>query len=64
MEVTEKKNGIEVLDVIDNWNLGFYLGSAVAKIHRSGNRKSKDKMLKDLKSAENYIRREINKQEA
>jgi hypothetical protein len=50
----------EVIDVIDDWKLGFCLGNAVKYIARFGH---KDSTLTDLKKAVWYINREIKKLE-
>ena len=54
-----KIGGIEAIDVIEAWGLGFSLGNAVKYIARCG-RKS-DKVLEDLKKAAWYLNREIEK---
>ena len=46
----------EVIDVIEDWNLGFNLGNAVKYIGRAGH---KDDIVQDLKKAKWYIEREI-----
>lgn len=53
-----KTGGIEAIDVIEAWNLGFCLGNTVKYISRAG-RKS-DKILEDLEKAAWYLNREIN----
>ena len=52
-----KTGGIEAIDVIEAWNLGFCLGNTVKYISRAG-RKS-DKVLEDLQKAAWYLNREI-----
>ena len=52
-----KIGGIEAIDVIEAWGLGFSLGNAVKYIARCG-RKS-DNVLGDLKKASWYLNREI-----
>lgn len=47
--------GIEVIDVIEDWGLGFSLGNALKYICRAG-RKTNDP-TEDLKKAQWYIRR-------
>lgn len=47
--------GIEVIDVIEDWGLGFSLGNALKYICRAG-RKTNDP-IEDLKKAQWYIRR-------
>ena len=54
-----KTGGIEAIDVIEAWNLGFCLGNTIKYISRAG-RKS-DKVLEDLKKAAWYLDREIKK---
>ena len=46
----------EVIDVIEDWRLGFSLGNAVKYIARS---EHKGKKLEDLKKARWYLDREI-----
>ena len=46
----------EVIDVIEDWNLGFNLGNAVKYIGRAGH---KDDIVQDLEKAKWYIEREI-----
>ena len=46
----------EVIDVIEDWNLGFNLGNTVKYISRAGH---KDDILQDLKKALWYLDREI-----
>ena len=54
-----KRGGIEAIDAIEAWGLGFNLGNVVKYIARAG-RKTKDG-LQDLKKAEWYLNREIKK---
>ena len=49
---------IEVIDYIEDQNLGFCLGNAVKYISRAG-KKDLTKEVEDLKKAEWYIRRRI-----
>jgi hypothetical protein len=49
--------GMEVIDIIENYDLGFSLGNAIKYILRS-NKKGSAKQ--DLEKAIWYIRREIN----
>ena len=51
---------IEVIEVIDDWGLGFELGNAVKYIGRAGH---KGKKTEDLRKAIWYIEREIAKTE-
>lgn len=48
---------IEVIDAIDDWNLGFYEGNIVKYVARA---KHKGKQLEDLKKAHWYLERLIN----
>ena len=50
----------EVIDVIEDWGLGFNLGNAVKYIARCDH---KGDALKDLRKAEFYIKREIQHRE-
>ena len=50
--------GLEAIDVIHSWNLGFDLGNAVKYISRAG-KKNPDKYLEDLEKARWYISSEI-----
>lgn len=49
---------IEVIDAIEDWNLGFCLGNAVKYIARANH---KGKKKEDLQKAKWYIERELNK---
>lgn len=51
-------NGMEVIDVIDAFGLGFNLGNAVKYILRAG-KKDKDNDITDLEKAKWYLQREI-----
>jgi hypothetical protein len=57
-----KANGIEVLDVIEAFNLNFNTGNAVKYICRAG-RKDPSKHVEDLKKAIFYLNREVIKLE-
>lgn len=48
----------EVIDVIEDWGLGFNLGNAVKYIARADH---KGNALEDLKKAAWYLQREIEK---
>lgn len=48
----------EVIDVIDDWKLGFSLGNAVKYIARAG-KKDPTKEIEDLRKAVFYINHEI-----
>ena len=52
-----KTGGIEAIDVIEAWNLGFCLGNTIKYISRAG-RKS-NKVIEDLEKAAWYLNREI-----
>lgn len=49
---------IEVIDAIDDWQLGFSLGNAVKYIARAGH---KDDAVQDLRKAAWYIEHEISR---
>ena len=53
---------IEPIDVIEDWHLGFHLGNTIKYIARAG-LKDPNKYLEDLKKAEWYIHRYIEKLE-
>ena len=55
--------GIETIDVIEAWGLGFALGNCVKYISRAG-KKDPAKALEDLKKARWYLDREIKNLEA
>jgi len=48
--------GIEVIDAIESWELGFHLGNVVKYIARAG-KKDKETELEDLRKAEWYLER-------
>jgi hypothetical protein len=50
----------EVIEVIEDWKLGYHLGNAVKYIARC---ERKGKKIEDLKKAIWYLQREINKEE-
>ena len=52
-----KRGGIEAIDAIEAWGLGFHLGNVVKYIARAG-RKTADS-LQDLQKAAWYLDREI-----
>jgi hypothetical protein len=52
--------GIETIDVIEAWELGFCLGNTVKYISRAGR---KGDALEDLKKARWYLDREIQRRE-
>jgi len=53
---------IEVIDVIEDWALGFCLGNVVKYIARAG-KKDPAKRKEDLKKALWYLQREIQNEE-
>ena len=53
--------GIETIDIIEAWGLGFCLGNAVKYISRAGHKGSK---VEDLKKSRWYLDREIARLEA
>lgn len=52
--------GIEVIDAIEAWELGYHLGNVVKYVARA---KHKGRFLEDLKKARWYLDREIQQQE-
>lgn len=54
--------GIETIDIIEAYGLGFHLGNAVKYILRAG-RKKLDTLEEDLKKARWYLDREIGRLE-
>ena len=56
-----KRGGVEAIDAIEAWELGFNLGNVVKYIARAG-RKTKDG-LQDLRKAAWYLSREIERME-
>ena len=54
------EGGIEAIDVIEQFDLGFSLGNAVKYILRAG-RKAGAKYSEDLEKAKWYIERELSK---
>ena len=53
------ENTYEAIKVIEAWELGFNLGNVIKYISRAGKKGSK---LEDLKKAQWYLNREIQKQ--
>lgn len=51
-------NGIEVIDAIEAWGLGFCLGNTVKYVARAG-KKNPATTVEDLKKARWYLDREI-----
>ena len=56
------KGKVEVIDAIEAWSLNFHRGNAVKYIARAG-KKDPTKEIEDLKKAEWYIHREIQRLE-
>jgi hypothetical protein len=54
------EGGIEVIDAIEAWRLGFHLGNVVKYVARAN---YKGKPLEDLKKAQWYLNRAIEKLE-
>jgi hypothetical protein len=52
---------IEVIDAIEDWQLGFHLGNVVKYVARADHKKNP---LEDLKKAAWYLEREINRRTA
>lgn len=52
------QNGIETIEAIEAWDLGFCLGNAVKYISRAG-KKDPTKTVEDLNKAIWYIKRRI-----
>ena len=52
------QNGIETIEAIEAWDLGFCLGNAVKYISRAG-KKDPTKTVEDLNKAIWYIQRRI-----
>lgn len=56
-----KSGKMEVIDIIEEFNLNFHLGNSVKYILRAG-KKDKNKYVQDLEKAIWYLKREIEKQ--
>lgn len=54
--------GIEVIDFIEAIGVGYHLGNVIKYVSRAG-KKSQDTRLQDLKKAQWYLNREIEKEE-
>lgn len=52
--------GIEVIDAIEAWQLGYHLGNVVKYVARAGHKGSR---LEDLRKAAWYLAREIVREE-
>ncbi len=50
------QGGVEVIDAIEAWDLGFHLGNTVKYVARAAHKGSR---LEDLKKARWYLDREI-----
>ena len=55
--------GVEAIDVIEAWDLGFCLGNVVKYLARAG-KKSPATTVEDLKKARWYLDREISRRRA
>lgn len=55
-------NGIEAIDVIESWSLGFHLGNVVKYVSRAG-KKPGTEAVTDLRKAAWYLNRVINRLE-
>ena len=53
---------ITPFEVIDDWDLDFYLGNAIKYIKRAGKKKDNSR-LQDLKKIREYVDQEIRKEE-
>jgi hypothetical protein len=53
-----QSNGIEVIDIIENFELNFNLGNTVKYVLRAGKKGNKKE---DLEKAVWYLKRELNK---
>lgn len=56
----QSKNGIEVIDIIESFDLGFSLGNAIKYILRAG-KKNPEKTIEDLEKSVWYLNREIDR---
>ena len=57
-----KDTKIEPIDVIEDWSLGFNLGSAMKYIKRAG-KKEGNSRIQDLQKIKWYVEREISNEE-
>lgn len=55
-------SGVQPIDAIEAWKLGFHLGNVVKYIARAG-KKDPNKIIEDLKKARWYLDRHIEKLE-
>lgn len=59
IEELDIKENLEILQIIEDWDLDFHLGNAVKYILSSGVKKTEYEELQDLKNASWYINRKI-----
>lgn len=52
------RGGLEAIDVIEGFDMGFHLGNVIKYILRAGN-KAENNYIDDLKKARWYLNREI-----
>jgi hypothetical protein len=57
----QASSGLEAIDVIEGFELGFHLGNAVKYILRAGRKGGSAKRLEDLDKARWYIERAMEK---
>ena len=55
------RQGVEVIDAIESWKLGFHLGNVVKYVARAG-KKNPETKREDLLKAEWYLKRYIEKE--
>jgi len=53
---------IEVIDVIEDWNLGFHAGNVIKYVARAGKKDGADPLV-DLRKAQWYLKRLIERLE-
>jgi len=58
-----KRNDIEVIDIIDSYNLDFYIGNTLKYILRAKFKNNGLNEISDLKKAINYLKFKIEKLE-
>lgn len=51
-------NPLEVINIVEHWQLGFHLGNCVKYIFRAGNKKGEETIVA-LKKAQWYLARKI-----
>jgi hypothetical protein len=59
IEDFDVNENLEILQIIEEWNLDFHLGNAVKYILSSGKKETEDEELQDLKRASWYLSRKI-----